>query len=79
MFYETKENNHPNWFNTGPWYSTAICYRFHAKVFEYFIKNERTDSYNIMCSIIGYDKQQSIYVDYEISGGGRPIPKNSTT
>ena len=25
MYYEIEENNHPNWFNTGPFYNTAIC------------------------------------------------------
>ena len=38
----------------------------------------RIDRYNIMCSIIAHDKQQPAYVDDEISGGGRPIPKNET-
>ena len=32
-----------------------------------------------MCSITANDKQQPIYI-YDIkSGGGRPIPKNSST
>ena len=38
ILYETEENNHPNWFNKHPWYITAICYKFHGKVFKYFIK-----------------------------------------
>ena len=47
-------------------------------MFEYFIKNVRTDIYNLMCYIIAHDKQQPTYFDYESSGGGRQIPKNET-
>ena len=64
MLYEIEENNHPNWFNKGPWYETSICSKLHGKVFEYFIKNARIDRYNLMCSIIAHDKQKPIYVDY---------------
>ena len=32
-----------------------------------------------MCSITAHDKQQPTYVDDASSGGGRSIPKNSTT
>ena len=31
-----------------------------------------------MCSIIAHDKQQPIYFDDEISGGGISKPKNAT-
>ena len=79
ILYETEEKDHPNLFNKGPWYNTAICSKFHGKVFEDFIKNLTTDRYNIMCSIIAYNKQQPTYVDDEISGGGTPITKNATT
>ena len=77
--YETEENNHPDSFNKGPWYSTDICSKLHGKVIEEFIKNVRTDRYNLMCSTIAHNKQQSQYIDDEISGGGRPIPKYETT
>ena len=79
MLNEIEENNHPNWFNIGPWYNTDICSKLHGKVFEYFIKNARTYRYNIMNSIIVHNKQEPTYVDDEISGGSRPIPKNATT
>ena len=79
MLYEVEENNHIDWFNKGPWYNTYICSKLHGKVFEDFIKNEVTDRYNLICYIIAHDKQQPTYVDDEISGGGRPIPKNKTT
>ena len=78
MLYEIEENNHPNWFNKVTWYNTTICSKLHEKVFEYFIKNTIIYIYNLMCSIIAHDKQQPAYVDDEISGGGRPIPKNET-
>ena len=32
-----------------------------------------------MCSITAHDNQQPTYVNDEISGGGREIPKNATT
>ena len=35
----------------GPWYNTSICKKLHGNVFEEFIRNTRTDIYNIMCSI----------------------------
>ena len=35
----------------GTWYNTSICKRSNGKVFEGFIRNARTDRYNIMCSI----------------------------
>ena len=38
----------------GPWYNTSICKKLHGKVFEAFIRNARTDRYNIMCSIDTY-------------------------
>ena len=52
---------------------------FMVKVFECLIKNTRTERYKTMCSIIAHNKQQPVYVDNEISGGGKPIPKNTTT
>ena len=52
----------------GPWYNTYICNKLYGKVFELFIRNARTDGYNITCSIDDYS-----------SGGGFPLPSNSTT
>ena len=79
VFYETEENKYPDWFNIGPWYNTAICPKFHKKLFEDFIRHARTDIYHLMCSIIVHDKKQPSYEDEEISIGDMPIPKNSTT
>ena len=41
----------------GPWYNTSICKTLHGKVFERFIKNARTERYNIMCSIDAQKKE----------------------
>ena len=40
----------------GPWYNMYICTKLHGKLFERFIRNERTDRYNIMCSIDAYEE-----------------------
>ena len=40
----------------GPWYNTSIFRQSHGKVFEGFIRNTRTDRYNIMCSIDAHKK-----------------------
>ena len=51
----------------------------YGAAFEDFIRHSRTDRYNIICSITVNDKQQPTYVDDEIIGCGRSIPKNATT
>ena len=79
ILYEIRKNNYPDWFNKVHWYSTANCSKLRGELFEYFIKNARKDRYYLMCSIISHDKQQPTYFDDEISGRGRPIPKNAIT
>ena len=54
--YET-EKHYPYWLNKGPCYDRAIFYKLHGTVFENFIRNSRTDRYNIMCSVTAHDKQ----------------------
>ena len=44
-----------------------------------FIRNDRTDRWNIMCSIPAHDKLQPTCVDDSGSGSSRAIPKNATT
>ena len=44
------------WMTGGLWYNTYICNKLHGKVFELFIRNARTDRYNIMCSIDAHEK-----------------------
>ena len=48
-------------------------------MFEYFIRNARTDIYNIMYFLTTPDKQQPKYVEYARNVGGRTIPNNTTT
>ena len=77
--YDIKEDNHTNWLKKGQWYNTAICSKLRGTAFGDFIRNYRTDRYNIICSITTNDKQQPKYNDYVRIGGGRLIPKNATT
>ena len=79
MLYETEGNNHPNWFNKGPCYYTAICSKFYGNVFKYFIKDMRIDRCILICYINAHDKQQPECFDDESSGVSIPIPKNITT
>ena len=48
------EKHNSEWMTGGPCYNTYICKKLHGKVFEGFIRNTRTDRYNIMCSIDRY-------------------------
>ena len=78
MKYEIEENN-SDWLNGGPGYNTSICSKLHGTLFDGFIRNARTDRYNIMCSMTAHPRKQPTYVDYASSGGGRAITNNSTT
>ena len=60
----------------GPWYNTSICKKLHGKVSEGFIRNARTDRYNIMCSIDAHEKEHSWSCDDDSICGGCPIPSN---
>ena len=40
----------------GPWYNTSICKKLPEKLFEVFIRNARTDRYNIICYIYSHEK-----------------------
>ena len=46
----------------GPWYNTFICKKLHGKVFEEFIRNARTDRYNLMCYVDAHEKKESIRI-----------------
>ena len=63
----------------GPCYNTYICKKIHGNVFEGFIRNARTDRYNIMCYIDVHEKKNPLEYDDRSSFGGYPIPSNSTT
>ena len=51
------EIQNPDWLTGGPWYNTSIFKKLHGKLFEVFIRNSRTDRYNIMCSIDEYERE----------------------
>ena len=48
----------PDWITDGPWYNTYICEKLNVTVFEKYIRNTRTDIYNIICYTDAHDKQQ---------------------
>ena len=79
MKYDTKINNHNNWLNKGPYYNTDIYYKLHGTAFEDYIRNDRTNRYNIMCYITAHDKLLPTYVYDERSGGGGTITKIAIT
>ena len=49
QYYMDKHNS--EWMIVSHWYNTYICKKSHGKLFEGYIRNARTDRYNIMCSI----------------------------
>ena len=71
MEYDTEKNNSYRIIGV-PWYNTFIWKKIHGKVFEEFIRNARTDIYNLMCSIDAHEKKPSEHYDGR-SGGGYPI------
>ena len=54
------------------------CKKLHGKVFEGFIRNARTDKYQIMRSIVEHEKQDQLSCDDGRCGGGCIITSNST-
>ena len=71
--YDTDKNN-SNWMTGGTWYSTSIYKKLHGIVFEEFIRNAKTDIYNLMCSIDAYDREHLSYFDDVSSGVGYALP-----
>ena len=63
----------------GPWYNIFICKELHGKVFETFIRNERTEIYNLTYSIDAHEKKNPSEHDNGRSSGGYLIPSNLTT
>ena len=76
--YDIYEHN-IDWLTNGPWYNISICTKLNGTVFEKYIRNARTNRYNLMCYIDADEKQQPLYVDNGSSGGGKAIPSNLTT
>ena len=52
--------------------------KLRGKLFEEFIINEKTDRYNLMCSIDAHKKKNPSVHDYGSSAGGYSMPLNST-
>ena len=67
------------WITGGPWYNTYICKKIHGNVFEEFVRNSRTDRYNLMSYINAHEKNNPSEHYYGSSSGGYTIPLNSTT
>ena len=63
----------------GPLYNTYICEKWHGTVLGEFIRNARTERYNIILFIDAHEKCHSYYFYDGISGGGDVLPSNSTT
>ena len=51
------DKHNSEWMTGGTWYNTSICERLYGIVFEGFIRNTRTDRYNIICSIDTHEKE----------------------
>ena len=73
------DKHNSEWMSGGPWCNTSICKKLRGKLFEEFIRNARTDRYNIMSSIDVREKYHPSSCDDGSSGGGCPPPSNSTT
>ena len=73
------DKHNSEWMICCTGYNTYICKIFHGNLFEGFIRNARTGIYNIMCSIDAHGKYHQSSFDYGNSGGGCPLPSNSTT
>ena len=79
MYYDNYTNSkYLGWFDTGPWHNKNICSKLYGTTFEDFIKQARTDRYNIMCSLVAHDSMQEYKQDNESSLGDREIPKDAT-
>ena len=79
MDYDNFTNsNNLGWFDTGPWHKKYICSKLYGTTFEGFIKQDRTDRYNIMCSLVAHDRMQDNEPDDESSIDDRVIPNDAT-
>ena len=67
-----------NWFDTGPRHNKNICSKLYGTTFEGFITQDRTDRYNIMCSLVAHDRMQDNKQDDESIIGDRVIPNDTT-
>ena len=72
------KSNNLDWLNKGTWYNKNICYKLHGIKPEDFIIQARTDQYNLMCSLVAYDRLQPYYEDDGSSIGDRAIRNDAT-
>ena len=70
------DKNNSKCMTGGPWYNTYICKKLHGNMCERFIRNTRTDRYNIICYIYAHYKEHPSSFDDGRSGGGCPLPSN---
>ena len=56
-----------------------MCSKLNGTVLEYFIKNSRTDRYNLRCSITARDRKKPTCTDDANSSVCRSINNNATT
>ena len=68
------DKHNPDYITGGPLCNTSICKKIHVTVFEEFIRNARTNKYNIMCSIDLREKQSPSYIDDVSSSGVNALP-----
>ena len=53
------------WIIYGPWYNTYISKKLHGNLFEGFIRNSRTDRYNILYSIDAHEKEHTYFFGWQ--------------
>ena len=53
---------------------THLFVKLHGKMFEFYIRNTRTDRYNLICSIDAHKKQQPSISDECRRSGGNKLP-----
>ena len=68
----------PYWMINVPLYNNNICLPLHGPLSEYYVTNSICDRYNLMCSIESHEREHKYINDGESSGGGIPLPYNST-
>ena len=67
-----------SWVINIPCYNTTICSQLQGLLFEDYVKTTRRERYNLMCSIEAHERKHKYVNDEASSGGGRPLPPNST-
>ena len=51
------DKHDPYQITCGTWYNVYICMKLHGTVFEIYIRNTKTEKYNIICSIDPHEKK----------------------